>query len=251
MTTFRHVDRDGERVVARREVVEGTVVYFPLAEAINFSERLHPRGRAGRWVDKLGDFMHGKGTVVGTTPYLQRRDPGTAPRMTFASAAALHKDSRLSGLFGAFEKDAEDLASKHNVKLVRGERNVGVFEGVFEPSYALKVRGDKADIDAFNKDLGAKYDQKAVVGFTPDPQGSDAEISFTGGKDPDAFFKALVDIMGEDAGASYDDGVWRVFVYGGDVEVMRKLDDLGKRMGMSAKAAAGSGDYFQLREGDG
>lgn len=251
MTTFRHIDRDGERVVARREVVEGTVVYFPLAEAIDFSERLHPRGRGGRWVDKLGDLIHGKGTVLGTTPYLQRRDPGKHPRMSFASAAALHKDPHLAGLFGAFEADTEALASRHNVKLVRGERNVGVFEGVFEPSYALKVRGDKADIDAFNKDLGSMYDQKAVVGFTPDPQGSDAEIAFSGGKDPDAFFKALGDIMGEDAGASYDDGVWRVFVYGGDVEVMRGLDELGKRMGLGVKAVAGSGDYFQLREGSG
>lgn len=270
MTTYRHVEHDGQRVVAERDVVDGIVVYRPLVEGRSydgplsperveiFDERLHPRGRGGRWINKLGGLLRRRpaDTVIGTTPYLKRRDPdrrkrANRGRRTFAGAAGLHTDVRMRPLLDAFEHDAEKLAAEHHVEIVAGERNVGVFEGVFEPSYAIKVRGEKADIDSFNRALGEKYDQKAVVGFTPNRHGSDAEVAFSGGDDPDAFYRALVDIMGSDAGAAYDNGVWRVFVYAGDEEVVTKLVTMGKRLGMSAEAIAGDGDYFTLREGEG
>lgn len=269
MTMFRHVEHDGQRVVAERDVVDGIVVYRPLVESAYagplspdrveiFDERLHPRGRGGRWINKLGGLLRRKpaDTVIGTTPYLKRRDPdrrkrANRGRRTFAGAAALHTDVRMRPLLDAFEHDAEKLAAEHHVEIVAGERNVGVFEGVFEPSYAIKVRGEKADIDSFNRALGEKYDQKAVVGFTPNRHGSDAEVAFSGGDDPDAFYRALVEIMGNDAGAAYDDGVWRVFVYAGDEDTVGKLLDYADGAGMKARMTRGTGDYFQLREGSG
>lgn len=94
---------------------------------------------------------------------------------------------------------------------------------------------------AYNKELGAKYDQKAVVGFTPDAAGKDAELRVEGGKDPDAFYKALVGVMGSDAGASFDDGVRRVFLYHGNTaegrDAARKVSKLTDSSGCSVSSS--------------
>ena len=55
----------------------------------------------------------------------------------------------------------------------------------------------------------------------------------------------------DDAGAAYDDGVWRVFVYVGDEDTVGKLLDYADGAGMKARMTRGTGDYFQLREGSG
>lgn len=206
-----------------------------------YRPQLHPRDRLGKW-------RKSHLTTLGVTPYLQRHDPGS-PRASYAGAGRARSD--LDRLMGEFEGDVHSLAKQHKVKLNRVERNVGVFEGIFEPSYAIDVTGDEAAVDAYNQALGAKYDQKAVVSFLADPDGSDVEVRLTGGADPDSFYRDLVKLMGEDAGASFDHDSWRVFVYGGDEQIARGLSDLADEHGMKMQAVPGQGKYHELRSGTG
>lgn len=239
---YRWVDHDGERVLAS---VESTSVYR-IVEG-KFDERLHPRNRLGRWMDSLGDAIRGRrGTVLGTTPYHKDRDPGY-PRTTHRAAKALHSDPAWRPLFDEFEQDAADLAKEHNVEIVRGERNVGVFEGEWEPSYALKVRGADQDVQAFNDALGRKHRQDAVVSFAPHPDGKDAEVHLEGGSDPDAFFKELVRLMGDEAGASFEENRWRVFVNEADGKLLRELLDVAERLHMGYEYRYGTGTYSALK----
>lgn len=230
-----------------------------------WDETLHPRGPLGRWVESFREraarAMGRETSVLGVTPFLTERRPGrphpdlvpSGPLRRFRDAAAFR--DRHAVLFDDFERDADELAREHGVSIARGERNVGVFEGNFEPSYAVRVRGEKARIDAFARELGSRYDQKAVVGFTADRKGPDMEAHFSGGTDPDGFYRELVRIMGEDAGAAYDRGDWRVFLFAGAGTEAKKtlgaLSEAAARMGMGVRFARGRGDYHELRSGTG
>lgn len=238
--------------------VQRRLTFTPAARALaeaEWTERLHPRNRLGMWIDRLGDAIS-KPTRLGVTPYLQRRsaERGQPVPKSHAEAAGLHKDPAWAPLFDEFEVTAEALADKHGIKLERGERNVGVFEGVFEPSYTLKVKGDKDKIDEFAKELGGDFEQKAVVGFTVG-EGEDVELRMPVGDDPDAFYRELVEIMGEgEAGITYGGDEWRIFIgaYLDDFEgISERVAALAVEHGMQPQAFVGTGDFHQLREGTG
>jgi hypothetical protein len=209
----------------------------------------------------LDDLRHGKfrsaeprpkqpdavPTTLGVTPYYKTNDPNY-PQRTYASAKALFDEPDWKATFNQFEADVRDLAKQHHVKLDSLERNVGVFEGEYEPSYAIKVSGTKAKVRALNRALGQKWKQDAVVSFKRDKDGTDAEAHITGIKDSDEFYAKLRDRLGDDAGASFDaDGV-RVFIYGADTDQMKKIRDIVQATsGAKVRFARGSGDYIETK----
>lgn len=157
---------------------------------------------------------------------------------------------RCGRAFSDFEKQAEELSVKHNVKLEVGERNVGVFEATFEPSYTLHVRGTDAAVRDYAIELGKAWSQKAVVGFRTDSHGKDAELRYPPGDRPDAFYGALHRAMGDEAGATFDGDQWRVYIDGGNTDtVSRVLKETEKFP--KPRLAHGNGMYEQLREGEG
>lgn len=226
-----------------------------LEEAV-WVESLHRRNRLGRWVDMFGDLLRGPSTTVGATPYLRSRsaERRQSPPGDYRKAQKLPEHPKWQALFESFESDAEKLADEHGVKLVKGERNVGAFEGAWEPSYSLKVCCDPDKISEYEKDLGAKYGQKAVVAFRPDPDGPDVELRMPAGDDPDGFFKAVTKVMGDDAGITMSNNEWRLFVGGflDDPEaVIKGIGEVAAKRGLPMTTYAGYGEYHQLREGEG
>jgi thioredoxin reductase/predicted ABC-type ATPase len=182
-------------------------------------------------------------TTLGATPF---RRSVTGTRGTYAEAQALHEDEEWRRQFAEpFENDIRALGEAHGIEVAEFVPNAGVFQGEFEPSYAIRVRGDDAAIEEFNRALGEKYGQESVVGFRPDPGGTDREIRFTGISDPDEFYADLVAALGDEAGASYDgsEGA-RVFVYAGDpAQVAAAVGLIGKHG--SATIVAGHGHYIE------
>ncbi len=176
-----------------------------LREDFNASES---RGPDGKWTRSAVE-------TLGSTPYY-KTDDSKFPRATYEEALALHDSPAWKPRFAEYEDDARRMAANHGVA-IKMTRNVGVFEGAFEPSYAIEATGAKAAIAAFNKELGDTWGQDAVVGFERRHGGLDYDVEFQlpASGDKNAFYRDLVGVLGEkDAGASYNGDRVGVFVSG-------------------------------------
>lgn len=230
------------------------IQYKRFREAMN-QAGYGPREQAIIWSDRRREGLARGNTMVpeevlGSTPYYKTEDP-QAPRRTYAEALALHKDPQWKPKLDQFRRDAKQVARRYGVRISRLEPNVGVFEGDYEPSFAIHVTGDDANVRAFNKRLGQVWGQDAVVGFHQDTEGHDREVRFTKVAKQDALFADLRKIMGDDAGASYDsDGSVRVFI-GPDPELAKQVAALAKKYGTRAVRRKGTSHYLTTGGGGG
>ncbi len=133
-----------------------------------------PRDEHGRW--------RRTGTAVGITP-------NTEMVGSFGEAAAKWADADFQHLAAKFE---DDMAKKMPGK-VTFHRQIGMWQGEWEPSYEVRVR-DAPGSDAHKaaEQVQHDYGQEGIVSFDYGG-GDDAVITLGGFGDPDAMGKVLVE----------------------------------------------------------
>jgi hypothetical protein len=73
----------------------------------------------------------------------------------------------------AFEADLEAEAAERDLRIAEIEEAAGVFEGVFEPSVSVDLRGDPAAAEDLADEVGGRFLQQSVLVFEADPDGPD------------------------------------------------------------------------------
>jgi hypothetical protein len=180
--------------------------------------------------------LRAPGTEVSVSPAREAYPSRAAARAAFAE----HPER-----FRRFESEAQRLAGAEGLS-VELTRNEGVWEGEWEPSYRVDVRGgDPGRAREFAHRLGREFGQDSALTFVPDPAGGDAEVHLLGG-DPDRVVEALRG-AGFPGAARDPDGTVRVAVFGEDVAGQsERLAAVARGEGVSARAYAGHVDLPDL-----
>lgn len=255
-------EQAGDTVAWARARAREVVLMGRIEES--FDPVKHPRDRQGRWRETLGALARETGTsrralrraftaaagprsTLGVTAYYKTDDP-SYPRKRFKAAKALFDESKWQAKWGRFEADIDRLAAEHGVTVVGRQRTVGVYEGEFEPSYSIEVTGSTDAVEAYNAALGRKWNQDAVVGFTPDPEGDDANIELDGLTNQNEVLRSLKTLGVDGATFTPDGSSISIFVAGDDAKTVRKVGQYAKAHAMVVSHTRGRGSYLQLKE---
>jgi hypothetical protein len=183
-----------------------------------WTERLHPRDRQGRF---------GHGVTLGVTP--ATTDPNTP-------------DVYSSEKFQQFEGDAKAFARRFGVTVDDVTRNEGVYKGGGERSYAITLHGSDPQIDGYAASLGQKYGQESVGRFADDPEGDDIEYAWHG-VDP-----AAARAVAEDLGFGNIDGDTLTY-WDKDSELEEtRLEALSEQLGVTPDARPGWADFIEASQ---
>ena len=72
-----------------------------------------------------------------------------------------------------FEADLRAEAAERDLRIADLDEAAGVFEGVFEPSVSVDLRGDPAAAADLADEVGGRFLQQSVLVFEADPDGPD------------------------------------------------------------------------------
>jgi hypothetical protein len=72
--------------------------------------------------------------------------------------------------YKGFENYLQRTALQHNIRVERLERVEGLWEGKSEPALSIWLYGKPEDVIELADDLGARYNQSAVLLFEPDDE---------------------------------------------------------------------------------
>lgn len=214
----------------RRHAEEG------IQEATVGFERLHPRGRAGRFIRKATTGM--PDTVLGVTPF---RGAGSAKGDDY------YDTPRYKG----FENDVFKFADEEGVEVRAVDKVRGVWQGGGEPSASVVLRGDDDKVRKVMDRLGSKYNQDGVISFKKNSKGDSYRYQSKGKVDPDKLEEALLDgdRFGEIAGATIlPDGGLEIINIDGSPEVAAQVIDLFTLLGVDFRYSRGDAQLRFIEE---
>ena len=207
-----------------------------LAEAVVDFERLHPRGRGGRFIRKL---TTGKpDTVLGVTPFR-------------GAGAAKGRDYYDTTRYKGFENDVFRFADEEGVEVRSVDKVRGVWRGGGEPSASVVLRGDDDNVRRVMDRLGSKYNQDGVISFKRRGKGDSYRYRSETKIDPAKLEEALLDgdRFGEIAGATIlPDGSLEIINIGGDVKVTEQVIDLFTSLGVDFRYNRGDAQLRFIEE---
>lgn len=199
-------------------------------------ERLHPRGRAGKFIEKFSTGM--PDTVLGVTPY---RGAGSA-----------HGDDYYdTPRYKGFENDVFRFADEEGVEVRAVDKVRGVWQGGGEPSASVVLRGDDDKVRKVMDRLGSKYNQDGVISFKGRGKGNSYRYRSKGKIDPAKLEKALLDgdRFGEIAGATIlPDGSLEIINIDGDLAVAKQASDLFALLGVKYRYNRGDAQLRFIEE---
>lgn len=161
---------------------------------------------------------------LGVTPYRG------APRSTAEATEGYYGSSRAKG----FERTMDEQAKADGVSVTSVEQAPGMWEGTFEPSYVVSVDGPPSRVRSFAGNMGARYNQDAVMTFRADPGG------------PDVVWSTPCSNAQEGMAALESSGVQGGRIAGGDLEI---ADPGGGQMAQAQAVAASLGGPLQSQRG--
>ncbi|MGH9118992.1 MAG: hypothetical protein ACRD0A_14270 [Acidimicrobiales bacterium] len=139
----------------------------------------------------------------------------------------------------AFKADLQAEAAERDLRIAEIEEAAGVFEGVFEPSVSVDLRGDPAAAADLADEVGGRFLRQSVLVFEADPDGPDVLYILPEVGDDSREIRRAVRAMADLSllGGRFVDGTLEIGDFGDTsfdevAELARRLDTrLGLRRG--------------------